>query len=250
MKTNFNSGFSVLGLVLGMVAVLAIGGGAGYMYLNSTKGESKQESQELADFAAGDTVKNTAESSDKSEPNDSEERAENTEPVSTLDNSSDGQIENVVGSTGKEIDCGVGDNSSQTDPAYECYMKALTNCSPAKLTLNSLVAGKSSSVTYKVEGKSGQKCVVSNPGHNLDTLAKLTLKCSFSDKLVPELLNSAIALNKGIPLSLKDKVPSPYFVTFFAIHDKTRYEGSSTILYHSDGFTKVASDGTIAGVGK
>src|SRR3989344_5444311 len=139
MKTNFNSGFSVLGLVLGMVAVLAIGGGAGYMYLNSTKGETPQAPKELADFTDSD-VFDVADAGVASDENEQPE-------VSS--GSSGGFLGGLLSG---EKNCGdINMSEYLKDPlnykpeVFSCYGKALYDCSPAKMTM--------AKYEYKVEGK-------------------------------------------------------------------------------------------------
>ena len=51
---GYQSGFAISSLIFIMVGILIVGGGAGYLYLNSLNGPSANITSEPANFAAGD----------------------------------------------------------------------------------------------------------------------------------------------------------------------------------------------------
>ena len=206
-KLNSQSGFGVLGLVLVMVVILGVGGGGGYMYLKSLDKAPVGESQELADFPGSDTV------SEDTGALPSGEESDQTAP--------EPQGGGFLGGLfSGEKDCGSIDMSGYLkDPlnykpeVFACYGQALYDCSPAKMMM--------AKYEYKVEGKSGTNCVVSDSGayDGIKKADRGPLSCSFS-------LGAPLAIPQ--PSTTKDD--AFYKNVWRTISGATIFEGVNKIL--------------------
>ena len=169
-KINRQSGFGVMSLILVMVGILVIGAGAGYWYLDKIGVESKDVNTEtkLSDFPSGNKI---------IKDDNSSKEDNNTQPQPQAELSSGGFLGGLL--SGKK-NCGdINMSEYLKDPlnykpeVFACYGQALYDCSPAKITM--------AKYEYKVEGKSGTNCMVSDSGA-YDGIKKANrgpLTCSF-----------------------------------------------------------------------